>query len=70
MNQLTNIKTRLESPVKLTDASLFKAPILFMEPVVGTMKNIRQAAKNKPLWQARKMSGVSKYTDADEDSAK
>ena len=65
MNQLTNIKTRLESPVKLTDASLFKAPILFMEPVVGTMKNIGQAAQNKPLWQARKMSGVSKYTDVE-----
>ena len=65
MNQLTNIKTRLESPVKLTDALLFKAPILFMEPIVGTTKNIGRAARDKPLWQARKMSGVSKYTDAE-----
>ena len=65
MNQLTNIKTRLDSPIKLTDASLFKAPILFMEPIAGTAKNIGRAAKDKPLWQARAASGVSKYTDVE-----
>ncbi|MBM3242643.1 DUF4159 domain-containing protein [Candidatus Poribacteria bacterium] len=65
MNQLTNIKTRLESPIKLTDASLFKAPLLFMEPIAGATQNIGQAASDKALWQARTMSGVDKYTDAE-----
>ena len=65
MNQSTNIKTHLESPIKLTDASLFKAPILFMEPIAGVTRNIGEAAKDNPLWQARKTSGVSKYTDAE-----
>jgi len=48
--------------VNLTDAALFKAPIIFMEPVAGSTKNIGVASKSNPAFLARGTSGGNMYT--------
>jgi len=71
LNQTTKIKTQLVEAVHLKDASFFQTPILFMEPVSGGSRISPEHKKRVfnshsiPIWNTRRPSGLSKYTDTE-----
>ena len=71
LNKTTQIKTQLVDTVHLKDAAFFQTPILFMEPVSGGSRISPEHKKrvvdshSVPIWNTRRPSGLSKYTDAE-----
>lgn len=68
LNETTGIKASIEGAIRLTDSALFKAPIIFMEPIIvladkHTSRAVQSLASLQPLWMTQGLR--NKYSQSE-----